>query len=540
MQHLSALDALFLHLETPETPMHVGSVLLLEPHSKARGKSLYANIRKHLEGRLDLAPIFTRRLQFMPLDLANPIWLPVEELDLDWHIQRVTLPRPGSRTQLEACVAKLHEGLLDRERPLWQFTVIEGLSSGETALYVKVHHAGLDGQGGVALAQAILDLEPKAPRKAGAAAHSGKGDAAPESAAQMLGAALSHTVSQVSRIVKAVPEAVKAATQATAAMAMSRNLSQEIGLKAGVAPNMDPKSLVPKGLALGPRTPLNTAIGSKRAFASIGIPLEEAKQIARHFEVKLNDVVLALVSGALRRAYAGKTSLLKKSMIGAVPASLRATGDTTQNNQVTMMLVGLASQEKDAKKRLLAIHGAATRAKLMTGSVKGIIPTDLPSLGVPWLMSALTSLYNTSLVANRIPVVANLVISNVPGPPVPLYLAQCRISEYFPVSIVTHGLALNITILSYNGMLEFGLVSDPACSGPLKRWATCIKEAHAELLALCVPESQSVRPARTGGRKVPAAKRAVKTATGQQRKTKTATPAKAGQTRSRNSRKKTT
>lgn len=493
MKHLSALDALFLHLETPETPMHVGSLMLLDVPSRSR-KAAFANIRKHIASRLHLAPLFTRRLEFMPFDLANPIWLEADDIDLDYHIQHVTLPKPGTRTQLETKVAKLHEVQLDRARPLWQFAVIDGLQSGQTAIYGKLHHAGMDGQGGVALAQAVLDVEAK-PRKV--VPRAGKADKPLDtSTARMISAALSNTVAQYSRIVRAVPEAVRAASAAAAAMAMSRSLSADMGLKASAKPGIDPKKLAAgakkQGLPLGPRTPLNVAISARRIFATVSIPLEEAKAVARRFELKLNDVVLATVSGALRLAYAKERALLAKNMIGAVPASLRAAGDTTQNNQVTMMLVDLASRESDALKRLFAIHRSSNKAKMLTGGMKSIIPTDLPSLGLPWLMGALSSLYNTSLVANRIPVIANVVISNVPGPPMPLYLAGYRIAEYFPVSIVTHGLGLNITILSYNGSLEYGLVADPACTGPLSKWTTHIKAAHAELLALCAPPAKAV------------------------------------------------
>lgn len=492
MKQLSALDALFLHLETPETPMHVGSLMLLDVPARSRNRA-YANIRKHIASRLHLAPLFTRRLQFMPLDLANPIWLEADDIDLDWHIQHVTLPKPGTRAQLEARVAKLHEGLLDRARPLWQFTVIDGLQSGHIAIYGKLHHAGMDGQGGVALAQAVLDVDPK-PRDVAPRAQK---DTQPldTSTAKLIGAALSNTVAQYSRLVRAVPEAVKAASATAAAMAMSRSLSADMGLKAGAKPGIDPKKLAAgakkQGLPLGPRTPLNVAISARRMFATVSIPLDEAKAISRQFGVKLNDVVLATVSGALRLVYAKERALLTKNMIGAVPASLRAPEDTTQNNQVTMMLVDLASREPDALKRLFAIHRSSNRAKMLTGGMKSVIPTDLPSLGLPWLMGALSSLYNTSLVANRIPVIANLIVSNVPGPPMPLYLAGFRIAEYFPVSIPTHGLGLNITILSYNGSLSYGLVADPACTGALSKWTTHIKAAHAELLALCGPSAEA-------------------------------------------------
>ncbi len=506
MKQLSALDALFLHLESPETPMHVGSVMLLDAPKRGRA-SLYAGVRKHIAARLHLAPLFTRKLRFMPMDLANPVWLEARDIDLDHHIQRVKLASPGTRAQLESKVAKLHEKPLDRERPLWQFVLIEGLQSGQTAVYVKLHHAGMDGQGGIALAQAILDMDAT-PRPVPPVPARRRGPLS-MSTAKMLGAALSNTVAQYTRIVRAVPDAVKAVTATAAAMKVGRRLSRDIGLKVGADPGVDPDAVAPDGLALGPRTPLNAAISARRAFATVALPLDEAKAIARYFDVKLNDVVLAIVSGALRRAYAGKRSLLSKHMIGAVPASLRAAGDAEQNNQVTMMLVSLASAETDPVKRLKAIHAAANRAKMMTGGLKSVIPTDLPSLGLPWLMSALTALYDTSLVANRIPVIANLVISNVPGPPVPLYLAGARIAEYYPVSIVTHGLGLNVTILSYNGMLEFGLVSDPACTGPLSKWATHIKAAHQELLALCMeaPAAQAGRVRDKPARPAPAVRK---------------------------------
>ena len=156
MQHLSALDALFLQLETPEVPAHVGSVSLLKKPKGVRG-SFYPAVRKHIESRLHLAPLFSRRLAFMPFDLANPIWISNVNVNLDDHIRRVLLPKPGTQEQLDAAVAKLHEGLLDRDRPLWEFVVIEGLQDGNVAFYSRIHHAALDGQGGVALAQAILD-----------------------------------------------------------------------------------------------------------------------------------------------------------------------------------------------------------------------------------------------------------------------------------------------------------------------------------------------------------------------------------------------
>lgn len=468
MKHLSALDALFLHLETPETPMHVGSVMVLEKPKPRGGKpaDAYRVFRDHVASRLHLAPVFTRRLAPMPLGLVNPAWIDAE-VDMDHHFRRLRLPKPGTRAQLEAAVAKLHEGLLDREKPLWEFTVIEGLKGGEVAFYAKIHHAALDGQGGVAVAQALLDTE-RSPKRAQA------GELAkpriPPSTARMLGAAFRNTVAQYGRVVKALPETLRAAGRAGAA--------------AAVAPK------APKGGMLGPPTPMNVAIGPGRAFVAHQVPLDEAKAIARYFGVKLNDVVLATCAGALRAHFAGDKEALAKPMIGAVPASLRAPGDTTQANYVTMMRVALATNIANPVKRLNTIAASATRAKMITGGMKSAIPTDLPSLGVPWLMAAATPLYRKAAEAKRIPAIANVVISNVPGPPMPLYMAGAAMRAYFPVSIVTHGLALNITILSYNGSLDYGLVAATPQVADLEGFARRLQAAHEELLALSKPKKR--------------------------------------------------
>jgi WS/DGAT/MGAT family acyltransferase len=455
MKHLTALDALFLQLETAETPMHVGSVMVLE-------KGSYRSIRTHIERRLHLAPVFSRKLAVMPMDLAAPVWIDAEHVDLDYHIGRVRLRSPGGAAQLEAAVAKLHEGVLDRDRPLWRFTVIEGLSGGEVGLYAKIHHAALDGQGGIAVAQALLDAQPKSRTVAKAA--SAPARLAP-SAARLIGAALRNTVSQYGRMAMSLPNVVRAAGQ-TGAMALGAPALRKLGY------------------TLGPRTVLNHAIGPQRLFATQRIPLAEAKAIARRFDAKLNDVVLATCAGALRRHFARDRTALAKAMIGAVPASLRAPGDMSRANDVTMMLVALATNVADPLKRLEAIKASSVRAKTLTGGMKGAMATDLPSLGVPWLMATLLPLYRKAVATNRIPVIANVIISNVPGPQMPLYLAGARLRSYFPVSAVAHGLALNITIVSYDGSLDYGLVAAKEAMPGLRTFARQLQSAHAELRKL--------------------------------------------------------
>jgi WS/DGAT/MGAT family acyltransferase len=338
--------------------------------------------------------------------------------------------------------------------------VIEGLASGQVGFYAKIHHAALDGQGGIAVAQAILDTSPTPARTRG------KTKTAVElrpSTAKLLASALRNTVAQYGRILKAVPAVVKA-TGRTGALALTSS------------------ELRKRGIALGPRTKLNAPITAQRAFVSLGIPLAEAKAVARHFDAKLNDVVLAMCAGALRRYFAKDKAALAKAMIAAVPVSLRAPGDATQANLVSMMLVALATHVADPVKRMSAIVAASMRAKMLTGGMKSAIPTDMPSLGIPWLMATVTPLYRKAVAANRIPVVANVAISNVPGPQLPLYLAGAELTAYYPVSIVTHGLALNITIVSYNGALDFGLVACRKAMPDLRKFARHLESAHRELL----------------------------------------------------------
>jgi hypothetical protein len=183
----------------------------------------------------------------------------------------------------------------------------------------------------------------------------------------------------------------------------------------------------------------------------------------------------------LRRYFKGNATALAKPMIGAVPVSLRAPGDTSRANDVSMMLIALATNIADPRKRMATIVAASGRAKKLTGSVKGAIPTDLPSLGIPWLMAAVMPLYRKAVDANKIPVLANVAISNVPGPQMPLYLAGGRLRAYYPVSIVTHGLALNITIVSYDGSLDYGLVSARETMPNLRQFARHLQAAHKEL-----------------------------------------------------------
>jgi WS/DGAT/MGAT family acyltransferase len=233
-----------------------------------------------------------------------------------------------------------------------------------------------------------------------------------------------------------------------------------------------------------PRTPLNVSIGRARAIATLSIPLAAIARVAEHHEVTVNDVVLAVVSGALRRHLAAHGGLPVEPMVAAVPVSLREAGNTEATTLATMSRMNLATDVEDPQARLLAIHAGSGRTKALTRELRSVIPTDLPSLGMPWLFGAAAALYGRARLADRIPPLANLVVSNFPGAGSPMYLAGARLLTWWPLSIVEHGLGLNVTVQSYAGSLDFGVVAARNALRDPAAFAGAMREAFAELQAL--------------------------------------------------------
>lgn len=235
---------------------------------------------------------------------------------------------------------------------------------------------------------------------------------------------------------------------------------------------------------MGPATPINVAITAKRAYATVSIPLAEVKAIAKRHGAKLNDVVLALVSGALRRYLAHHGALPRKPLVAAVPVSLRAEGDTAYSTRATMVLANLATHLADPLERLASIRASAGKAKAITGAAKSVIPTDFVSIGAPWLLAAAAKAYGYTQGLKAWTPLANVIVSNIPGPQEPLFLAGGRLRTYWPVSIVTHGIGLNVTVESYCGSLDFGLLAAANAVPDLDRFAQALVESHAELRSL--------------------------------------------------------
>lgn len=523
MRQLSGLDAGFLYIESEQTPMHVGSLTL---YQRPTGGGNFARaVLEHIKSRLHLAPIFNQRLALMPFDLGHPVWVEADALNFDYHFQTHSIARgsrPGSQAALEALVAGLHEQMLDRAQPLWQFHLIEGLADDRVGFYAKVHHAALDGAAGVLLANALLDLSA-VPRVVEAPQAHTKVKA--PSRSKLIGSLFSNTFAQYAKLVRTLPGAVKRVA--------------DVAMAKGVAGTIAATREFGRELS-APKTPFNVSIEAKRRFAMCSLPLSDIKAISAACDATVNDVVMALCSGALRRFLISLDALPARSLIAAVPVSLRELGDQKMNNQVSMVPCSLGTDIKTAEKRLAAAKAAMGEIKGTLSNFKDLIPTDYPSLGAPWLIGGLATLAVKTRLADRLVMPANLVISNVPGPKVPLYLAGAKMLGYYPLSIVVHGMALNITVHSYAGQLDFGLIACARAVADLAPLAHAIEAEHVELKALAAHrllgpaiKTPTLLPAKASAKPTPAKPLLVKKPPAKQSPVKKAVKPSSAQTASK-------
>jgi diacylglycerol O-acyltransferase len=472
---LSSMDASFLYLETPEMPMHVGSMAIFRLPEDYKG-DFFEEFKAMIGSRLHVAPILKARLEKAPLDIDHPSWVEDDQFDIDRHIFRGSLPAPYDRATLERIVGWMHAKLLNRARPLWEFYVFEGMKDNEIGLYSKMHHACIDGGAGAALTNMIYDVTP-VPRKVDPPAARAKVGQEPRDIAANLLDSYQQLWTQpfnASAAAKGIelPRSGKsdlgsilfdnAMFQIESAVKFAGNIPSVMKSVSDVVGKIsDPKSRDSIASMVSPSTILNKSISSERSFAGVSIPLNRAKTLAKQAGGKLNDVVLALSSGVVRRYLLERGALPTKSMTAAVPISLREEGNSDANNQVFGMICSIASDIDDPKARLEAIIAQSTKSKEMSHPLRALMPqvSNLSMLGAPILVQILALLYSRSSLSDVLPPTANITVSNVPGPRQTLYAAGAELLHIFPVSISTHGLALNITVQSYRDQLDFGFIS---------------------------------------------------------------------------------
>jgi diacylglycerol O-acyltransferase len=455
VERLTTLDASFLYLEKPDNPMHVAGVLVLEPPTG--GLDALASL---VEARLPLVPRYRQRVLEVPGHLANPVWADDPDFDVEYHVRRSAVPRPGTQAQLLDLVSRVVARPLDRNRPLWELYLVEGLPEGRVAVITKTHPALVDGLGTVDIGQVLLDDSPDAflpepehwrPRPL-------------PGALRLVGQAVEEYVQRPSAVVETARHAV------TDARATGARLTSA----AGGAVRAARSALFP-----APHSPLNAVSGSQRRVAVARAELDDVKRVRKAHGGTVNDVLLTVVTGALRdwllsrgQAVVGSTSVR-----ALVPVSVQDEGEEVPGSRVSSYLVDLPVGEPNPRVRLARLsfamrgvsqHGRSVGADTLI-ALTGFAPPTLHALGARAARG----------LSRRM---ANLVVTNVPGPQVPLYAAGARMLEVFPVVPLAPGQGLSVGITSYDGRVFFGLNADRDGVGDVDVLADLVEQELAGLV----------------------------------------------------------
>ena len=447
MQQLTGLDASFLALETANTTGHVGGVCVLDPSGAPRPLTL-ARLTDVLGERLPLVPVLRRKLLNVPLGLDQPYWVDDGDFDIEYHIREIALPRPGSDAQLTEQVARLHARPLDRSRPLWEIYLITGLAKRRVAVYTKIHHAAIDGASGAELLTVLLDLTPDGRELPASAPFR---PARPPGPARLAALAVARLAWRPVQTVRVTNELVRVLP--TLAPAFSMLVGGMLGLNRGDG------GVIRTAPGRAPATPFNRAITPHRRLAFRSVDLASVKTVKNAFGVSVNDVVMAMCAGALRHWLAEHDALPEAPLVAMIPVSVRdPASNGALGNKVSAMLVTLPTHVIDPGQRLEIVHAATKIAKSQQAAIPQGLVDQISDFALPALTARAARVVFATGLLHRLPPF-NLCISNVPGPNVPVYLGGAKLLAHYPVSVITDGQGLNITLVGYLGQLHFGLVS---------------------------------------------------------------------------------
>lgn len=483
MRQLSSLDAQFLNAETATTLVHVGSLTVLDPSTAPRGTVSVEDLRELFADRLHLVGPLRWRLHEVPLGLDLPYWVEAADFDLEYHIREIALVGAGTDAQLGEQVARLAARPLDRSRPLWECYLIHGLSGGRMGIYTKVHHAAIDGVSGAEVLAVIMDLTPE-PREVDPPDADAGADEAP-STVEMLGRGVWRLASRPARFLLNAPANLPHLLDLPGAQTVpglpaladaAGALTRAVGLS--VVPDRPAPAPVP------PRTPFNGAITPHRRFAFVSLPLAEVKEVKNAYGLTVNDVVMALCTTALRRWLIDHDALPSRPLVAAVPVSVRTPEQVgTAGNRVAFMLTALPTHQLDPARRLAELHTSLLEAKERFDAVPAQLLQDYSAM-LPQALHGLASRTLLRAITVGGPPF-NLFISNVPGPQLPLFTAGALVTGNFPVSVVSDtGGGINITVMSYDGHLDFGIIVCREMVPDVWDVAAGLREALDELLEL--------------------------------------------------------
>jgi WS/DGAT/MGAT family acyltransferase len=483
MRPLPRLDALYLALDTPRIYGHVTGVLVLDPSTAPGGTLSLGDLQKLILDRLPLIPIFKWRLAEVPFGLDFDYWVTDPDFDIDFHVRELALVPPGSMAQLEEQVARIFSRPLDRSRPLWEIYLIHGLEHGRVALMTKVHHAVIDGLSGAEILGSLLDLTPGG-RTAPEPVHD-RPDRMP-TPVEMLARGLIGLPQYPLRMLRSLPAALPNFEEVGIfSILPGASLVGAAGRRLQAALRRSPV-VSGRKLSTPPHTSFNGRISAHRRIVFGRLPLDAVKDVKNIHSVTVNDVVVSMCAGTVRRWLLKHRELGKDPLIAQIPVSVRSPEQQgTFGNRILLVGVELHTEIADPVDRLRATHESLAEMKQRNELLPASLLQDANNFIPPALFTRAAQLTFAWTSNPRLRPTWNLVVSNVPGPQIPLYCAGALLEAIYPVSVIMDGLGLNITVMSYNGSLDIGIVADRdvmADVGDMTGWLA------DELESLAVPQ----------------------------------------------------
>ena len=458
MRQLTSADAQFLALETPRQAGHVGGLAILDPSTTPRGALDAGDLCELLTERLPLLPPLRWRLAEVPLGLDYPYWVDDPHFDLDYHVRELALPGPYSDHKLSEQVARIFSRPLDRARPLWELYLIHGLDNGNVAMLSKIHHALIDGLSGAEIMGVLLDLSPEGREPTAPAEQDG--DADKPSDLEMVARGLMGVPRYPVRLLRSLPSALPNLDETPLGVLPGAGTVARVTDRLRHPFGSEGQELERSSLR-APRTSFNGRVSPHRRFSFGQIPLDDVKEVKNQHGVTVNDVVVSICAGAVRRWLIEHDELPDDPLVAQIPVSVRSEEQMgTYGNRIMLMRAPLFTNLEDPLQRLAAQHEALRAMKERHRALPAELLQDANHFIPPAVFSraARATFALTSSSPGR--PTWNLVISNVPGPQFPLYCAGAKLVANYPVSVVTDGMGLNITVMSYTGSMDFGIVAD--------------------------------------------------------------------------------